>query len=179
MSSLDQRMGYARARHRWPLKVGLVLLALGACLSVSLWLVSLCLPIPFVDEGVHFAQIRQFLAGDWSQHPKLTTLTLYHATMAVTLMALQTLGEWLNLPLAADAMAGRWPEMPSVNWVRGLSLLGFSVMACMVWRALPSVYRRLDPMLDESGAQQQANRQSWQWLWLPIIFPYLALVYTD
>ncbi|MDI4659887.1 MULTISPECIES: hypothetical protein [Cobetia] len=179
MSSLDQRLGCVRARHRWPLKVGLVLLVLGACLSASLWLVSLFLPIPFVDEGVHFAQVRQFLAGDWGQHPKLTTLTLYHATMAVTLMTLQTLGEWLNLPLAADAMAGRWPEMPSVDWVRGLSLLGFSAMACMVWRALPSVYRRLDPMLDESGARQQANRQSWQWLWLPIIFPYLALVYTD
>lgn len=179
MSSLDQRVGCARIRHRWPLKSGLALFALGAFLGLSLWLVSLCLPIPFIDEGVHFAQIRQFLAGDWSQHPKLTTLTLYHAAMTVALMALQALGEWLNLPLAADAMAGRWPDMPSVNWVRGLSLSGFSAMAFMVWRTLPSVYRRLAPVPGEQEARQQTSRQCWQWLWLPIIFPYLALVYTD
>ena len=179
MASQDHHAGCAPVRRHPRWRTALVLMVLVSCLGLSLWLVSRHLPIPFVDEGVHFAQIRQFLEGDWHQHPKLTTLTLYHASMALVLMTLQTLGDWLNLPLATATMTGRWPQMPSVDWVRGLSLVGFSVIAFLLWRALPQGYRRLAPSLEAHDARHQASRQCWQWLWLPIIFPYLALVYTD
>lgn len=175
----DERDGARRHKRTGRWLTWLFCGVLGVVLMVSLALVSHFMILPFVDEGVHFAQIRQFLEGDWNQHPKLTTLTLYHATLTLVLLGLQTLGEWLHLPLAAALPDGRWPGMPSVDWARGVSLAGFVLLASLVWRLLPSAYQRLDHALPLPQARREASRQCWQWVWLPIIFPYLALVYTD
>lgn len=128
--------------------------AAGACLLAVVAAGILTVPSGArADEVVHLPQVRRLLEGNWEPDPRLTTWPTYHALVAAVL--------WLTG--GDDLPPGQ--RLPAARLVSG----AFGALLLVVY---PLLLRRLhDP---GSAAVRWV-----QLAYLPVLLPYLFLVYTD
>lgn len=128
--------------------------AAGACLLAVAAAGVLTVPSgPRADEVVHMPQVRRILEGNWEPDPRLTTWPTYHALVAGVM--------WLT---GADDLPPGWPLRAGrvVSGAFGTLLLGAYLL----------LLRRLH-------APGSAAVRWVQLAYLPVLLPYLFLVYTD
>lgn len=136
--------------HRAPsARYALLALAFGAVGLLLVGLASLAHTGVMVDEHLHYAQISSFHHGDGSLNPRITTFPTYH---------------WL----VAQALA--WAEAPiwqASRWVSAASGLLLVLVAAVAWGW------RL-----HGDARVAALRAALVVL-MPVLLPYVFLIYTD
>jgi alpha-1,2-glucosyltransferase len=136
--------------HRAPsARYALLSLAFGAVGLLLVGLVSLAHTGVMVDEHLHHAQIASFHHGDGSLHPRITTFATYHWLVAQALT-------WVEPPIW---QAARW-----VSAASGLLLVLVAAVA-WGWRA-------------HGDARVAALRAALVVL-MPVLLPYVFLIYTD
>jgi alpha-1,2-glucosyltransferase len=129
--------------------------AAGACVLAVTAAGVLTVPSgPRADEVVHMPQVRRILAGSWEPDPRLTTWPTYHALVAGVM--------WLS---GAGDLPPGWPLRAArlVSGAFGTLLLGAYLLLLL---------RRL----------HRPGSAAVRWVqltYLPVLLPYLFLVYTD
>jgi len=107
---------------------------------------------PRIDETVHYPQIAKFMVGDFTLMPSLSTIPGFHAFMAV-------IGKVIGLP----------------TLVSNDNLIPFRLICTLISLASVFVFFLIARKIDEKNALIKIG----QYAFLPIMFCFLFLVYTD